>query len=177
MPGKSSRLAAMSVEEMTGLGLAWLVMFIGLAGAILPGLPSTPIVLLGAIGHKMYFGDQGSSWWMLGFLTLLTVVSLVLDYVASVVGARKLGATKWGVIGAIVGAMVGLFFPPIGLFAGPFVGALALEVVAGRGLRDSTKAGFGAVLGVLAGALGKILFSIVMLGAFTVEILGKQWGN
>ena len=48
----------MSSEQIIGLLLALLVMGVGCLGSVLPGLPSTPLVLIAAIGHKLYFKEK-----------------------------------------------------------------------------------------------------------------------
>src|SRR6266850_3595983 len=107
-------------------------MCVGLAGSILPGVPSTPLVMLAAIGHRLYFGPTGASNLMLVVLGVLMVVSLVMDYLASMAGAKKLGATWRGVLGAVVGGVIGIFLGPLGILLGPFLGALVFEMVGGR---------------------------------------------
>ena len=100
----------MTAEQIIGLALALLIMCVGVAGAILPGLPSTPLVLLAAIGHKLYFGETGVGWLVMTILTLFTLLSLAVDYLATFYGAKKLGATWRGAVGAVVGGLIGLFF-------------------------------------------------------------------
>ena len=58
----------MTYEQGIGLGLALLIMAIGCAGSVLPGIPSTPLVLIGAIGHKFYFKETGAGWIVLTLL-------------------------------------------------------------------------------------------------------------
>ena len=164
----------MTTEQIIGLCLAWLVMLIGVAGAILPGLPSTPIVWVAAIAHKIYFGPTGAAWWVLLILTLLTAFSLVVDYAATVYGAKRLGATWRGALGAVIGGIIGLFFHLPGLLLGPFVGAMAFEMVGGRDWKQSGRAGIGATLGLLAGALGKLACCVAMMGAFTVNVVYRS---
>jgi uncharacterized protein YqgC (DUF456 family) len=125
-----------------------------------------PLVLVGALAHKLYFGAQSAPIWILVGLVLLAAVSLVLDSVASSVGAKKLGATWRGMVGAVVGGLIGLFFGLPGVILGPFIGAMALEMVSGRRFEHSVRAGAGAVLGLIAGALGKFVLCIVMIGMF-----------
>jgi uncharacterized protein YqgC (DUF456 family) len=161
----------MTIEQIVGLILALLIMCVGVAGSILPGLPSTPVVLIAAIGHKLYFGPAGPDWWVLAVLGVFTVVSLVIDYVASVYGAKKLGATWRGAVGAIVGGLIGLFFSLPGILLGPFVGAFLFEMAGGREWREATKAGVGATLGLLAGTLGKLASCVAMMVLFTVNVI------
>ena len=57
----------------------------------------------------------------------------------------------------MIGTIVGLFFLPIGIIAGPFFGALVGELVAGRNFGQSLYGAFGALIGFLAGVLLKVL--------------------
>jgi uncharacterized protein YqgC (DUF456 family) len=163
--------SAVTTEQIIGLILALLVMCVGVAGSILPGLPSTPVVLLAAIGHKLYFGPTGAAWWVLVVLAAFTALSLVMDYVATVYGAKKLGATWRGAVGAIVGGLIGLFFNLPGILLGPFIGAFVFEWASGREWREASKAGVGATLGLLAGALGKLACCVAMMVLFTVNVI------
>lgn len=167
-------VTAVSTEQIVGLVLALVLMGLGLLGSILPGLPSTPLVLIAAIAHKIYFGPAGAAGWVLAVLALLTAASLAIDYAASVLGAKKMGATWRGAVGAIVGGLIGLFFNLPGILLGPFIGAVVFELAGGRDWRESSKAGVGATLGLLAGALGKIGFSLLMIGLFTVNVLYRS---
>jgi hypothetical protein len=164
----------MSAEQILGLIVTLLVMGLGLAGSILPGVPSTPLVLLAAIGHKLYFGAASADWWVIGVLAVLTAFSMVMDYLASVYGAKKLGATWRGALGAVVGGLIGLFFGLPGVLLGPFVGATLFEMVGGRGFKESSRAGVGATIGLLAGALGKLACCIAMMGAFAMNVVYRS---
>ena len=165
----------MTAEQILGLILTVLVMSVGVVGSILPGIPSTPVVLVAAIGHKLYFGETGAAWWVIGVLGGFTVLSLVMDYVATVYGARRLGATWRGAVGAIVGGLIGgLLFNLPGFVLGPFVGAVGFEMAGGREIKEASKAGVGAMLGLLAGALGKVACCVLMIGLFVGSVLYRS---
>ena len=166
----------MSMEETIGLLLALLVMGVGVVGSVLPGLPGPPLVLGAAVVHRLYFGPSGASNLVLGLLVGLMLLSLALDYTASLVGARKLGATWRGVLGAGIGALLGLFAGPVGILVGPFLGATALEMTGGRELKAASKAGLGAFLGLLAGVVGKVACCVAMIGLFTVNVAVRSFG-
>jgi len=163
-----------TTEQIIGLSIALLVMCVGLAGSILPGLPSTPLVLVAAIGHKLYFGETGAAWWVVGVLAAFTVLSLVMDYLASVYGAKRLGATWRGAVGAIVGGLIGLFFNLPGILFGPFIGATAFEMIGGRNFKESSRAGLGATIGLLAGTIGKLACCVAMMGLFTFNVIYRS---
>jgi hypothetical protein len=168
---------AMTVEQMIGLTLALLVMCVGVAGSVLPGLPGTPLVLAAAIGHKLYFGAYGVSWVVMTILAVLTGLSVAVDYLASIYGAKRLGATWRGAVGAVVGGLIGLFFAFPGIIIGPFLGALAFEMAGGRNWQESSRAGLGAVLGLLAGALGKLACCLAMMGLFVMDVVWRSMGR
>ena len=67
----------MSLEQIVGLCLALFMMSFGLAGSVLPGIPSTPLVMLVAIGHRLYFGSAGPSNLALILLALLMCFSQI----------------------------------------------------------------------------------------------------
>jgi uncharacterized protein len=170
---RAIHLPAMTPEQTVGLVLALLVMALGCAGCILPGLPSTPLVLAAAIGHKLYFREDSLGWIALTFLVLITALAMVMDYLATVLGAKRFGATRKGMIGAIVGGLIGLFFSLPGIVLGPFIGAVAFELSGGRELKPAAYAGLGATLGLFAGAVGKLLCCFAMISVF----LASWWWN
>jgi uncharacterized protein YqgC (DUF456 family) len=98
-----------------------------------------------------------------------------MDYIASLVGARKLGATWKGVVGALVGGIFGIFLGPWGILIGPFGGALAFEMLGGRQFEEASKAGFGALIGIVAGTLGKFICAIGMASLFAANIMWRAF--
>lgn len=163
--------------QITGLALTWVVMGIGILGCMLPAIPGAPLVFFGAVAHRLYFGaDQSVNNIVLAVIVFLMLFALILDYLASMYGAKKLGASRNGIIGCVVGGIVGLIFFSIpGALIGPFVGALAFELVGGKDWKTSSKAGLGATLGLLGGAVGKVACSCAMFGLFTVNVLYNMW--
>ncbi len=164
----------MTAVQILGLVLALLVMCVGMAGSVLPAIPSSPLVLIAAVAHRLYFGEASASNLVLGILIALMLFSLLLDYLASMLGARKLGATWRGVLGAMVGGLIGLFFNLPGIILGPFLGAGLFEMMGGRGWQEATRAGFGAVLGLFFGAVGKIACCVAMIVLFAFSVIGRS---
>lgn len=160
----------MSLTEWMALLVVLLVMGVGVIGSFIPGIPGPPLVLAAGILHRLMFGEASASITVLIVMTVLMVFSLALDYVAALVGARKLGATWRGVVGAAVGGIVGIFLGPVALILGPFVGAVLFEMFGGRKFEEASRAGVGAVLGLLAGTLGKLACAIAMTGLFVVSV-------
>ena len=161
----------MSVSEISGFVLALLVMLLGLIGAVVPALPGTPLIFLAAVGHKLWLGDRSVSWWIVALLGIVTALTLLVDYLATAYGAKKMGATWRGILGAALGAMLGMLWLPFGLIVGPFLGATLLELATGKEWREAGKAGVGATLGFLAGTIGKVAACLGMIGLWTLLTL------
>lgn len=153
--------------------LWWLVaivlMAVGLIGTLLPVVPGAIIILGAAVLHQSMLGSEKSvGWWNIAALVLLTLLSYAFEFAGGYFGAKRFGATKWGAFGATIGAIAGLFYPFPGLIVGPVVGAIAGELVAGKRLVKAGRAGWGTLLGNLAGMLGKLTIALVMVGWFLV---------
>jgi hypothetical protein len=148
------------------------LMFTGLIGSVIPMIPGSPLILLGAFIYAWHTNFEAVTWGVLAILLLLAVLSQIVEYLASVLGAKKFGASRWGMVGAFLGGMIGLFFGGfLGILVGPFIGALLLELLHGQDLNASMKIGLGTLMGFLAGAIGKIVISITMIGIFLIKII------
>jgi len=150
---------------------ALVLMAVGLIGTVLPALPGAIIILAAAVIHQTMLGNEKSlGWWNIAVMVLLTLLSYGLEFAGGYFGAKRFGATKWGAFGAMLGAIVGLFFPFPGLIVGPIVGAIAGELVAGKRLVSAGRAGWGTLLGNLAGMLGKLTIGLVMVSWFLLTV-------
>lgn len=149
-------------------------MLIGIIGSVIPGMPGAPIILLVAVGHRLYFGSDGANNLVLIVLTALTVLAFLLDYLGSMYGAKRFGATWRGVIGGAFGLMIGLFFGVWGIVLGAFLGAMVFEIAGGYEFKKAARAGAGATLGMLGGTLGKLLVCLAMTLLFTVNVIARS---
>jgi uncharacterized protein YqgC (DUF456 family) len=151
--------------------LAALMIVIGIIGTIVPALPGVPVVFLGMV-LAAWAGDFTQIGWLtLTVLGVLTALARLVDLLASLLGAKRVGASGWALFGAGLGTVVGLFFGIPGLILGPFVGAVLGELIAGSTLRRSTIVGVGAWLGFVFGTLAKIALCFTMLGVFALACL------
>ena len=121
--------------------IGWILIAIGTIGCFLPVLPGPPIAYA-ALFLALARGDQA--------------VVLVLDWIVPTLGAKKFNCSRLGMLGCFIGTIVGLFFLPLGVVLGPFIGALAGELVSGKPFGLSLKGAFGALLGYVCGVLLKV---------------------
>jgi len=152
---------------------ASILMLLGLAGTLLPALPGTPLIFAGAFIYAWSKDFLVVTWVHIAVLAGLMLASFALDYLAAVIGAKKYGASRLGVMGAFAGGMLGLVLGGfIGIIAGSFAGAVIMELVRGRSLNDSVGIGYGTLAGLACGALGKLLIAISMIAVFCIAALG-----
>ena len=153
--------------------LAVVLVLVGIAGVILPARPGLPLVFAGML-LAAWAGDfQQVGVPMLVALGLLTVFSLAVDFWATALGAKRVGASRLAIIGAMVGTLAGLFFGPLGLLMGPFAGAIGGELIHRRSLLkqdlgQAAKIGVGTWFGILFGTVLKLALAFTMLGLFAL---------
>ncbi|ATD67461.1 hypothetical protein CNR27_08435 [Luteimonas chenhongjianii] len=151
--------------------LAALLAALGLAGVVLPALPGLPLLFAGMVLAAWADGFERVGMWSLITLGVLTAVSFIVDFWATAVGAKRVGASRLALLGTILGTFVGVFFGLPGLFAGPFVGAVIGELVSRRDLRPAglgraTQVGIGTWVGLALGVALKLALAVLMLGVF-----------
>ncbi len=150
-------------------GLAIVLVMTGLAGTILPMLPGVPFVFGGLLIGAWIDNFQRIGWGTLTILAVLTAMAIAVDFLASVIGAQRAGASKQALAGAAIGSVVGIFFGLWGIFIFPFVGAVIGEFMAHQKPGQSAKVGFATWLGLLFGALAKLALALTMVGVFAIS--------
>jgi uncharacterized protein YqgC (DUF456 family) len=150
--------------------LAIALMAVGLAGTLLPVLPGTGLILCAILLHRFWFGADGVGWVAISVAAVLFLLSLAVDFLAGVTGAKISGASKAGLWGGLAGMIVGLFFGLPGILLGPLLGVLAGELLVGRRWAEAGRSSVGTVLGNLAGGLAKLALGLAMVGAFVAGV-------
>jgi uncharacterized protein YqgC (DUF456 family) len=147
-------------------GVGATLAIVGLAAAILPVVPGIPLLFAGLwlIAGVDDYRHVGLAW-LLG-IGAVGAVGVTLDLIAGALGAKRVGASRQAVLGAIAGTLIGLFFGLPGLVFGPFVGAMAGELSAGRSVQRSSQVGVQTWLGLIFGAILKLVCSLTMVACF-----------
>ncbi len=157
--------------EITFYALAAVLIVGGLAGSVLPALPGIPMVfggiwLAAAVDDYQHLG----LWWLL-IIGAIGTAGVVIDFIASTLGAKRVGASKRALWGTGLGTIIGMFFGIPGLLFGPFIGALVGELSSGTSVLRSAHVGVGTWIGLLLGTVVKLVLSFVMVGLFGVAML------
>jgi uncharacterized protein len=148
--------------------LAALLVLVGLAGVVVPVLPGIPLLFFGLWVSAWAGGFEHVGFWTLLILGKLAVLSVLIDILAGLAGARRLGASTRGIVGAGLGTIVGLMFGLVGVLLGPFVGAVLGELAHGRRIDHASRVGVGTWIGLVVATAAKIAIAFAMLGVFAV---------
>jgi uncharacterized protein YqgC (DUF456 family) len=150
---------------------AIVLMALGLIGTVIPIVPGTTIILAAAVVHRVALGaDRSLGMSALIAMLVLTLVTYAIDAAAGYLGAKRFGATKWGLFCGAAGAVLGLFFGLLGLFVGPVIGAIAGELIGGKEVLKAGRAGWGTFLGGLAGVIAKLFIGLIMIVIFLMNV-------
>lgn len=143
----------------------------GLVGCVIPVIPG-PVLAYGGL-LLMIPSDRSPSVFALVSFGVLVALATVMDYVVPALGAKKFDCSKWGVWGCTVGTVVGMFFLPVGLLLGPFLGAFVGELLAKKPVGKALYGGLGAFLGFLSGVFLKVVVCLLMIVCYVLCLLLK----
>ncbi|HJX60138.1 MAG TPA: DUF456 domain-containing protein [Thermodesulfobacteriota bacterium] len=138
-------------------------MLLGIAGCVLPILPGPVLSFLGLLLLALLkqFSPPLTPTLII-IMAILTVVVTIGDYLIPLWGAKRYGATKWGIWGSVIGMAIGIFFSPFGMLLGAFIGAVTVEWLVQKERGKALKAGWGVFIGSLAGTALKLGVSGMM---------------
>lgn len=148
---------------------SFVLVLAGTAGCILPVLPGPPLAYVGLVLMHLTARAEFSWAQLVGWLVLVVVLQ-VLDYITPLLGSKYSGGSEYGNRVCVAGTIAGLFFMPWGIILGPFIGAVAGEMLGGRDLPNALKAGFGTFLGVVLGVLLKLALCFYFLYILIVSL-------
>ncbi len=146
--------------------LATALVLIGLVGTILPVLPGLPLMFAGMLLGAWADNFNAVGPVTLSILGMLTLISLVVDFWATAMGAKRVGASKLAIIGASAGTLLAFILGPWWLLIGPFAGAVIGELYHQRHFTQAAKVGIGTWIGLLVGVALKLALAFTMLAIF-----------
>ncbi len=136
--------------------IGWLLLALGVAGCFLPVLPGPPIAYAALFVAFLRGEHTSPTIACLVVAGIATALATILDYVVPAMGAKRFDCSRAGTWGCVIGTIAGMFFLPIGVIAGPFLGAMAGELFAGKAIGESLRGAFGALLGFILGVVIKV---------------------
>lgn len=153
-------------------GIACILFIVALIGTIYPLIPGPTLAFVLVLIFKLLFTSYPPSWLIVIIIGCLAAISFFTDYLMSVIGAKKFGATKYGAWGALLGGIIGMFISWIWVFVGPIIGAILFELLCGKNtLNASLKSGTGAFVGTVCAVIFKVA---IVLFSFWIFVKSCQ---
>jgi uncharacterized protein YqgC (DUF456 family) len=156
--------AGIAAVTITLYVIGILLILTGLAGLLLPALPGAPVIFAGILavawaGDFTRIGVPG-----LVVAGVLAAFISVVDFASQTLGARRFGASYWGMLGAVAGLIAGLPAGFPGIVLGPLAGAVLLEYLKEPDFQRAGRIGFGTLIGFVLGTALKYALALFLLG-------------
>lgn len=161
------------MEQQLLLALGAVMVVVGIAGTVLPILPGILLVFGGLFVAAWADGFQRVGLGGLSIIGVLALLSFGADFIATLLGAKRVGASPLALAGAAIGAVIGVFFGIVGVFIGPFIGAVVGEYLARGRVVQAGKVGLGTWLGLLVAAVAKVVIAFLMIAVFLAFYLAS----
>jgi uncharacterized protein len=149
--------------------VAILLILFGLIGSVVPLLPGTTLILVGALLQKWLLPDT-LTWLAVGWIAGFWGLSVIADIGCTIIGTKLFGGSKWGMAGATGGAVVGMFVSVPALLLGTILGAvLAEKCLAQRTGGQALRAGAGAAVGFVLSIFARLGCALIMIALYVMS--------
>ncbi len=150
-----------------------LILFVlGIVGTLVPLLPGAALIWVGMLLYGFLTGFAGLGFTFYLLQGLAVILFWGIDYIATAMGTRYSGGSRWAIWGAALGLLFGLVtMGPAGIIFGPFIGALAGEMINGAPAEKALRSSLGALVGLLGGLVIKLSIAAVMIYWFFKQII------
>lgn len=148
------------------------VLIIGTFGTVLPVLPGLPLMAITVGAYAWGEGFQQITWGYLAVIVFLALLGFLLDYILGTLTIKKMGASKAGIWGFILGGIGGIFLMgPVGLLVGPILGVFCGEILFGKNIKEAAKIGVGSLIGNVLAAIVKMIFAVCIILMFIFRVM------
>ena len=166
--------------QVFGLILFFLFLVLGIA-AIPFGFPGTFVIFADALVYGLITRFRGPITWPILLILLgLAVLSELFEFLLGTFTTLKFGASRWGVIGTLIGGILGAAWGSallpvvgtvLGALAGAFLGAFILELIHRDDRARAARAGTGAFVGRILGTALNLSCAIAMVAIILIRLL------
>lgn len=157
--------------EITALIVSSLLVVLGVLGSVLPLLPGVPLIVAGYLLYGFATRFMLIDVRLILIALGLTLAAAFVDLGAGALGAKRFGASAWGIAGGTLGTVLGIVvLGPVGLVVGPVAGAILGEMLAGRTWEQASRAGIGGLIGFVGGSILRLIIALSMAALFFMKV-------
>tara|TARA_Y100001970_G_C13760066_1_gene615293 strand:+ start:115 stop:606 length:492 start_codon:yes stop_codon:yes gene_type:complete len=154
----------MELFDYSIIVISFILLFIGIIGSVLPGIPGPIISYLSIL--LMNFIIDENSFNSLLLMGVMVVIFSIFENFIQFYGVKFFGGKKLAIIGSTIGFLVGLIIPPAGFIIGTFLGGLVGALIENK---QDTKKAFKIALGSFIGFFVSVFLKLVISFYFVVE--------
>lgn len=158
------------VSNIIAIIVAVVLLAVGFLGVFLPLVPGVPLAWLGIFIYALLTDFTDLSLTVVLVFLGLTILTIIVDFAAPLIGAKKYQTSKFGIIGCSLGLLLGLFLGPLGIVFGPIAGAFLGELLAGKRTDKAIQSALGTFFGLLTSAILKVIVILIMTGFFIAAL-------
>ena len=130
-------------------------------------LPALSYMFVVSLVYALFDSFFHLSYIEISILFALTILSIIVDHLAGILGAKYGGAHGKSLLWGLAGSIVGTFIAPlVGSLMGLFVGVAIGEFRIGRGKEKALSGASGALLGSLAGIAVNVGLAVAFIILF-----------
>ena len=150
------------------LTISILLMLPGLGLVFIPMVPAIAYMFVIALCFALVDGLVNISSFNLWILGSVVVISILIDQLSGIVGAKYGGASRKAILFGFIGAIIGLFtIPFFGALVGLFAGVLLAELFLNKSRSDAVRAATGALIGSATGIAVNFCLALLFIILFT----------
>lgn len=143
------------------------LMFGAMWMTLIPAFPAIPFMFLLALGYGVVDKFIHISGWNLLILAGIALVSMLVDYLSGILGAKYGGAGRKAIIYGFIGMLIGtLIAPPFGSLLGLFLGVFFSEIIEFKDHHRAIKSAMSSVLGAVVGIMINFAIAFIFIGVF-----------
>ena len=146
-----------------------LLIILGMVGSFMPIIPGPLTSWFGLfIFNLIPTAEIDNTILVITFV--IAIIIFILDNLIPIYGSKYFGATKYGIVGASIGLVVGILsLNPFLILIGPIIGALIGELIFNNDLKKSIKSSIGVLIGFVASSLIKFVTCIAYLMIYLMQ--------
>ena len=136
--------------------LSILLIIFGFIGVLLPFVPGITLMFIGILLYAVNDHFLHITQNHILIFAILTIVSIIIDYLSGIISAKLSKASKYGLIGAVVGSLLGL---------------LIFEYLAFKSLKGSSDKAIKTLIGSLISLIINFAIAVFIIIFFIVNII------
>lgn len=160
----------LKLDLLLSIGIL-IIMIIGLIGTVMPAVPGNGLIFIAALVYAVVTKFEVISIGTVIIFLGLTIASFFIDYGASIITTKKVGASKQAIFLGTAMGIAGFFvFGILGFIVGQFLGAFIGELLYRQGVKKSLLVGISTFFGYIIGIVISSTIGLIMIATYVVKV-------